>query len=211
MKTLNITGKKRENFGKKGSADLRRGELIPCVLYGGQEPIHFAAPEKEFKPLVYTSDIHTVNIDVDGAKYKAIMQDIQFHKVTDRILHVDFMELVEGKKIKMELPIRTEGAAPGVRAGGKLVKKLRFVTARGLADKFPEAINLNIEKMEIGDSVRVKDLSHEGLEFLNSPNATLVSIRTTRNVEEAAPAAGKDAGKAAPKAATKGAAAPAKK
>ena len=199
MKTLAINGTKRPEIGTKNATQLRRSELIPCVLYGGHEPIHFSAPEKEFRHLVYTPDIHTVEITIDGTKYSAIMQDIQFHKVTDRILHVDFLELVKGKNIKMELPVRTVGAAPGVRAGGKLVKKLRFVTARGLAEKFPEAIDVNLENLQIGDSVRVKDLQHEGLEFLNTGNATIVAVRITRNAEvaaDAAPAAGK---KEAPK------------
>ena len=200
MKTLTINGTKRTELGTKGAALLRRSEQVPCVLYGGQAPIHFSAPEKEFRHLVYTPDIHTVEINLDGNKYIAIKQDIQFHRVTDRILHVDFLELVKGKTIKMELPVRTVGAAPGVRAGGKLIKKLRFLTARGEADKFPEAIEVNLENLQIGDTIRVKDLSHEGLEFLNNENATIVGVRITRNVEAAADApAGKDAKKEAPK------------
>ena len=200
MKTLTINGTKRTELGTKGAALLRRSEQVPCVLYGGQAPIHFSAPEKEFRHLVYTPDIHTVEINLDGNKYIAITQDIQFHRVTDRILHVDFLELVKGKTIKMELPVRTVGAAPGVRAGGKLIKKLRFLTARGEADKFPEAIEVNLENLQIGDTIRVKDLSHEGLEFLNNENATIVGVRITRNVEAAADApAGKDAKKEAPK------------
>ena len=200
MKTLTINGTKRTELGTKGAALLRRSEQVPCVLYGGQAPIHFSAPEKEFRHLVYTPDIHTVEINLDGNKYIAIKQDIQFHRVTYRILHVDFLELVKGKTIKMELPVRTVGAAPGVRAGGKLIKKLRFLTARGEADKFPEAIEVNLENLQIGDTIRVKDLSHEGLEFLNNENATIVGVRITRNVEAAADApAGKDAKKEAPK------------
>jgi large subunit ribosomal protein L25 len=210
MKTLNITGSKRTQLGKKDSADLRRSEMVPCVLYGGKEPIHFAANEKEFRYLVYTPDIHSVKIDVGGTQYNAVMKDIQFHKVTEKIIHVDFLEVVPGKKITMEIPVKTQGAAPGVRAGGKLLKKLRSLTAKGTTDKFPEAITVNVEKMEIGDSVRVKDIKLDGIEFLNTPNATVVAVRITRNVEEEAPAAAAAAAPAAgAPAAAAGAAAPA--
>lgn len=212
MKTLTITGSKRAKVGKKDAADLRRSELVPCVLYGGKEPLHFAAPEKEFKPLVYTPDIHAVKIDVGGTQFSAVMKDIQFHKVTDKIIHVDFLEIVPGKAITMEIPVKTAGAAPGVRAGGKLLKKLRSLTAKGTLDKFPDAITVNVEKMEIGDSVRVKDIKLDGIEFLNTPNATVVAVRVTRNVEEEAPAAAATtaaAGAAAPAAGAPGAPAPA--
>jgi len=190
MKTLTITGSKRTNVGKKDAADLRRSEMVPCVIYGGKEPVHFAANEKQFRELVYTPDIHAVKIDVGGTQYDAVMKDIQFHRVTDKIIHIDFLELIAGKAVTMELPVKTEGAAPGVRAGGKLLKKMRTVTAKGAVDKFPEAIIVNVEKMEIGDSVRVKDLKIAGLEFLSAPNATIVAVRVTRNVAEEVPAAG---------------------
>jgi len=189
MKTLNITGSKRAKVGKKDSADLRKSEMIPCVLYGGKEPIHFAAPEKDFRHLVYTSDIHSVKIDVGGTQYNAVMKDIQFHKVNDKIIHVDFLEITPGKIITMDIPVKTEGAAPGVRAGGKLLKKLRRLTAKGSVENFVEAIVVNVEKLEIGDSIRVKDIQLNGIEFLNSPNATVVAVRVTRNVEEEAPVA----------------------
>ncbi len=198
MKTLTITGSKRTTVGKKNSADLRRSEMIPCVLYGGKEPLHFAASEKEFRHLVYTPDIHSVKIDVGGTQYNAIMKDIQFHRVTDKIIHVDFLEVVPGKAVVIEIPVKTIGAAPGVRAGGKLLKKLRSLTAKGAADKFPEAITVNVEKMEIGDSVRVKDIKLDGIVFANNPNATVVAVRITRNVaEEVAPVAGAAAAPAA--------------
>lgn len=211
MKTLTITGSKRAQVGKKDAADLRRSEMVPCVLYGGKEPLHFAVPEKEFKPLVYSPDIHAVKIDVGGTQYNAVMKDIQFHKVTDKIIHVDFLELVAGKAITMEIPVKTVGAAPGVRSGGKLLKKLRSLTAKGASDKFPEAISINVEKMEIGDSVRVKDIKVDGIEFLNTPNATVVAVRVTRNVEEETPAVAAAAatGTAAPAAGAAGTATPA--
>ncbi len=207
MKTLNITGSTRTKVGKKDSADLRRSEMIPCVLYGGKEPIHFAAPEKEFRHLVYTPDIHSVKIDVGGTQYNAVMKDIQFHKVNDKIIHVDFLEVTPGRIITMDIPVKTEGAAPGVRAGGKLLKKLRSLTAKGSIENFSEAIIVNVEKLEIGDSIRVKDIKLNGIEFLNSPNATVLAVRVTRNVEAEAPAAG--AAATTPTAATPAAGAPA--
>jgi large subunit ribosomal protein L25 len=120
------------------------------------------------------------------------MKDIQFHRVTDKIIHVDFLEVIPGKAVVIEIPVKTTGTASGVRAGGKLLKKLRSLTAKGAADKFPEAITLNVEKMEIGDSVRVRDIKLEGITFSNNPNATVIAVRITRNVaeEEATTAAG---------------------
>jgi large subunit ribosomal protein L25 len=208
MKTLTITGSVRTTVGSKESADLRRSEMVPCVLYGGKEPVHFSASEKEFRYLVYTPDIHAVKIDVGGTSYNAIMKDIQFHRVTDKIIHVDFMEVVPGKAITLEIPVKTHGAAPGVRAGGRLLKKLRSLTSRGPSDKFPEAININVDKMEIGDSVRVKDIKLDGIVFSNNPSATIVAVRITRNVaEEEATAAAATAGAAGTAAPAAGAAA----
>ncbi len=203
MKTLTITGSVRTTVGKKEAADLRRSELVPCVLYGGKQPLHFSASEKEFRHLVYTPDIHSVKIDVGGTSYNAIMKDIQFHRVSDKIIHVDFLEVVPGKSITLEIPVKTHGAAPGVRAGGRLLKKLRSLTAKGTADKFPEAITINVEKMEIGDSVRVKDIKLDGITFVNNPSATVVAVRITRNVAE------EEATAAATTAAATGTAAPA--
>lgn len=182
MKSVSISGSPRANVGTKDAKELRRQGLIPCVIYGGKEQIHFAAPEAAFKPLVYTPDAHTVKLDVGGRQFDAIMQEVQFHKITDKLLHVDFLEILPGKSITMNLPIKVEGNSAGVKAGGKLVKKLRTLKVRGNAEKMPDFITIDITPLEIGQSIRVGDVSLEGLTLLDSPNLTIVNIKTTRNV-----------------------------
>jgi large subunit ribosomal protein L25 len=204
MKSVSISGSPRANVGTKDAKELRRNGLVPCVIYGGKEQIHFAAPEAAFKPLIYSPDAHTVTLDVGGRQLNAVLQEAQFHKISDKLLHVDFLEIIPGKPITMSIPVKVEGNSAGVRAGGKLVKKLRFLKVKGLADQMPDFITLDISALEIGQSIYVRDVSVEGLTLLDSPNLTIVSVKTTRNVvTDAAPA---DA-KAAP---AKAAAAPAK-
>lgn len=207
MKTIQISGSTRTEKGKKSANDLRRKGHVPCVVYGGKEVIHFSAPEPAFKNLVYTPDALKVEIDVDGKKINAIMQDIQFNKVSDKIQHIDFIELVAGKSVVMNLPVKTTGTAPGVREGGKLLKKMRTVKVKGPIGKIPGEVVLNIDKMQIGDSTRVGDIKIDGLQLLDNLNMTVIAVRVTRAVEEEAPAA---AAVAAPAAgATPAAAAPA--
>ena len=207
MKTLTIKGTLREKKGTKSAQDARRAETVPCVIYGGKENIHFTATEKEFKPLIYTPDIHMVKIDVGGRTIDAVMKEIQFHKITDKVIHIDFVEVIPGKKVIVQIPVKTEGSAIGVRAGGKLLQKFRTLNAKAVVDKLPANITLNVEKMEIGTSLRVSDIKVDGVEFLDSPNATVVAVRITRNVEET-PAAGATAA-ATPAASATTAAAPA--
>ncbi|MGQ0826935.1 MAG: 50S ribosomal protein L25/general stress protein Ctc [Bacteroidota bacterium] len=226
MKSVSISGSPRANVGKKDATALRNNKQVPCVLYGGKEQIHFSASEAEFKPLLYTPDVNTVNIDIAGKKYNAIVQEAQYHSLNDRLMHVDFLEIVPGKPVVMNIPVRTTGTSPGVRNGGKLNKKLKTVKIKGPVEKMPDTVTIAIDKMEIGDSVRISDLKFDGLTFLNAPNVTVVSVQVTRVVEEVAPvaaatpvagapapaAAGAPAAPgAAPAAAAKPAAAPAKK
>lgn len=202
-----MSGSPRVSVGKKDAKKLRTEGKVPCVLYGGPEQVSFSVEEKQFKHLVYTPDVKTVNLDLDGKKYTAILQDMQTHPVTDKIIHADFVEVVSGKAVILSLPVRTTGTAPGVKAGGKLLKKLRRVEAKGPLDKMPEAITIEIGTMNIGDAVTVRDLKYDGLTFLTPANSTVVTCQVTRNVEEepaktaAAPAAGAPAAAAAPAAA----------
>lgn len=208
MKSVSISGSPRANVGKKDANALRGTKQIPCVLYGGKEQIHFAVPEPSFKNLIYTPDVHTVDLEIGGNKYHAIIQEAQFHVINDSLLHVDFLEIQPGKPVVMNIPVRTTGTSPGVRAGGKLVKKLKTLRAKGAVDKMPDSINISIEPLEIGSSVRVRDIKIDGLTFLNAGNVTVVSVETTRAaaVEEtkapvttaAAPAAKAAAAPAAP-------------
>jgi large subunit ribosomal protein L25 len=189
MKSVSMSGSPRVNVGKKDAKLLRTEGKVPCVLYGGAEQLSFSVEEKQFKPLVYTPDVHTVALDVNGKSYTAILQDIQMHPVTDKIIHADFVEVVSGKPVTLSLPVRTTGTAPGVKAGGKLLKKLRRVSVKGTIDKMPEAITIEIGNMNIGDAVTVRDMKIEGLTFLTPANSTIITCLVTRNVEEAAPAA----------------------
>lgn len=214
MKSVSISGSPRANVGKKDATALRNAKQVPCVLYGGKEQIHFAVLAADFKNLIYTPDVCTVDLEIAGKKYNAIMQEAQFHKIFDHILHVDFLEITPGKPVTMNIPVKTTGTSPGVRAGGKLVKKLKTLRAKGLVEKMPDTINIAIDAMEIGQSVRVEDIIIDGLTFLNAQNIKVVGVETTRVVaaeeaKAAAPAAGAKA--AAPAAAAGAKAAPAAK
>lgn len=194
MKSVAMSGSSRTNVGKKDAKALRSQGLVPCVIYGGAEQVSFSVAEKQFKSLVYTPDVHTVDLDVNGKKYQAILKDLQMHPVTDKIIHADFVEIVPGKSVVMSLPVRTTGTAPGVKAGGKLLKKLRRVEAKGTIDKMPDSITIDISNMNISDAVTVRDLKYDGLTFLTPANSTVITCQVTRNVEEepskaAAPAA----------------------
>jgi large subunit ribosomal protein L25 len=213
MKTVSISGSPRANVGKKDANALRNAKAVPCVLYGGKEQVHFSALFADFRDLLYTPHVNTVNIDIEGKKYHAIIQEAQYHKVNDSLLHVDFLEIVAGKPVTMNIPVKTTGVSPGVRAGGKLNKKLKTLKVKGLVEKMPDTIDIAIDSLEIGGSVRVGDIKIDGLTFLDAHNVTVVSVQVTRAVAaDAAAAAPAAAAKtAAPAAAAKPAAAPAKK
>ncbi len=206
MKSVSISGSPRANVGKKDAKALRNAKQVPCVLYGGKEQVHFTALETEFKNLIYTPNVHTVDLNIGGKKYNAILQEAQFHKISENLLHVDFLEIAAGKPVTMNIPVRTTGTSPGVRNGGKLVKKLKTMKVKGAVDKMPDEITIAIDKMEIGSSVRVSDITLEGLTLLNAANVTIVSVETTR----AAAAEEVKAAAAAGGAAAKGGAAPVK-
>lgn len=191
MKSVAISGSLRTNVGKTDAKALRNSGMVPCVLYGGSEQVKFAVEERAFKTLVYTPDVHIVELDLGGKKHNAIMKELQLHPVTDKILHVDFLEVVSGKPVTIELPVRFDGTAPGVRNGGKLLRKMRKIAVRGPVEKLPDALTIDVSKMEIGDTVRVGDVKIDGLTLLDKPNITIVAVRVTRNVveEEAKPSA----------------------
>lgn len=210
MKSVSISGSPRVNVGKTDATALRNAKQVPCVLYGGKEQVHFSVLEADFKNLIYTPSVNTVNLDIAGKKYNAILQEAQFHSVKDNLLHVDFLEIVAGKPVTMNIPVRTTGTSPGVRNGGKLNKKLKTLRVKGLVEKMPDTIDVAIDNLEIGQGIRVSDIKLDGLTFLNAQNITVVSVQITRAVaaEAAAPAAAKAA---APAAAAKAPAPAAKK
>jgi large subunit ribosomal protein L25 len=185
MKKVSLSGSRRENVGKKDAKALRNSGNVPCVLYGGKEQIHFSVPTVEFKPLVYTPGVAFVDITIDGNTYAAILQDIQYHPVSDNIYHVDFKELVDDKKIVMSIPVKTTGLAKGVSLGGKMIVKLRKISVKAFPKDMPEDVLLDVTPLDMGQSIKIKDLNYENLELLDSPNSVVVTIRATRAVAAA--------------------------
>jgi large subunit ribosomal protein L25 len=186
MQTIEISGAIRNSLGKKATKEVRAEEKVPCVLYGGSEPIHFAVNEVGFKDLVYSPNVYLIDLNLDGKHYKAIQQDIQFHPVSDKILHVDFMNISEDKPIVMEIPVKLEGLAEGVKAGGKLQLEMRKLKVKGLSKDLPDALTVNIENLGLGKGTQVKELSFPNLEILNAKNAVVVSVKLTRAARAAA-------------------------
>ncbi|HTL80901.1 MAG TPA: 50S ribosomal protein L25/general stress protein Ctc [Bacteroidia bacterium] len=199
MKSVAMSGSLRANVGKKDAKALRRQGMVPCVLYGGKEQVMFGVDERAFKHLVYTPDVATVDLSIDGKAYKAILKELQTHPVTDSIIHADFIEILTGKNVTMSIPVKFNGNAVGVRDGGRLLRKMRKLTVSGPIEKMPQDITIQVADMKIGDSVRVSDMKIDGLTFLDKPNMTIVAVRVTRNVveEEVKPAAGAAAAPAA--------------
>jgi large subunit ribosomal protein L25 len=192
MKTVSMSGSLRENVGKKDAKKLRKQGLVPSVIYGGKEQVHVAIPVADFRHLIFSPDIAFVNINVDGKEYKAILQDIQYHPVTDNILHADFLELVDGKPIVMGVPVKTTGVAPGVLAGGKLTIKIRKMKIKALPEHMPETITIDISDLHIGGGVKVKEVEIENGTALDAPNAQVVSVRVTRAAISAKMTAGEE-------------------
>ena len=188
MKSIFVSGSPRENVGKKDAKALRINGLVPCVLYGGAEQIHFSADEKTFKPLIFTPDAHTVELEISGKKYNAILQDVQYHAISDRLMHVDFLHIDETKPVVIAIPVAVHGIAPGVREGGKLLVKLRKMKVRALLNSLPDKINVDISSLEIGQSVKVEHLQAQNsdLVFLDAPNVAVVSVSATRASRQAA-------------------------
>lgn len=182
MKIYKIRASLRMETGKKQSRQLRSEGLVPCVLYGGEENLHFAASEKQFRNLIYSPDVYLVKLDIEGKSYDAVIKDIQFHPVTDHILHVDFAQIISGKKITLSLPLQLTGNSAGLLAGGKLRQRRRTMKVRGLVEHMPEHLNVDMTDLEIGDSLKVGDLEFENLEILDPPRAMVVGVVSSRLV-----------------------------
>ena len=184
MKSVSISAEKRVDLGKKEAKALRAAGKVPCVIYGGENIQHFAATEVAFNNLVYTPNVYAVAIDIEGNTVNALIKDIRFHPVTDRIIHVDFIELTPGKEVNTEIPVVINGNAIGVRNGGKLRKTLRKLSIRSTPENLPDAITLDISDMKIGDKIYVRDIDAEKFDILTSGNAVVVAVKTARNVIE---------------------------
>ena len=182
MKSITIKGSKRESVGKVATKALRNAGSVPCVLYGGGEPLHFAAPELDFSKLVYTPNAHTVVITLDdGSKVNAILQDIQFHPLNDKILHVDFYRMFDDKEVAMNIPVKVEGAAPGVIiSGGVLSLNKRKLRVKALPKNLPDSIVINISKLELGNKLYTSELQTESYKILHPDNTVVCQVRTSR-------------------------------
>lgn len=180
MKTLEIIGFKRANLGKSESKKLREEGNVPCVIYGGEEQVHFYAPMILFRPLVYSPEIFFVELNIEGKIYNCILQDIQFHPVSEMILHVDFMELHDKKPIKMQVPVKFFGDSPGIRAGGKLMVNTRTLLVRALPKDMPDSIDLDISEISLGQTIKVKEVEIDNFEILNSPQVSIASVSIPR-------------------------------
>ena len=184
MKSVSISAEKRVDLGKKEAKALRAAGKVPCVIYGGENIQHIAATETAFNNLVYTPNVYTVAIDIEGNTVNALIKDIQFHPVTDKIIHVDFIELTPGKEVNTEIPVVITGNAIGVRNGGKLRKTLRKLSVRSTPENLPDAITLDITDMKIGHKIYVRDIDADKFDILTSGNAVVVAVKTARNVIE---------------------------
>lgn len=186
MKAVFMSGSSRSNVGKKDAKALRVEGLVPCVLYGGDSQIHFSVNATQFKPLLFTPDVHTVDLEIDGKSYKAVLQDIQYHNMKDNVLHADFLQLHENKPVIIQIPVRTTGNSAGIRAGGKLVTKLRKLKVRALLNDLPDFITIDISPLEIGMGVKVREVIAPGLTLLDAQNVDVVAVTATRASRQAA-------------------------
>jgi large subunit ribosomal protein L25 len=212
MKSITIEGQIRTEFGKSATRQLRLEEKVPAVIYGGAKEINFATPAASLKNLVYTPDFMVVDAKVDGKSYKCVLKDLQFDKVSDQLIHVDLLELVEDKKVTVTLPIKFVGTPAGVKAGGKLVTKIKSLKVKVYPKDLRENIELDLTNLELNGNIRVQDVKAANMEIMNSPRIPIASVTMTRQLkqeEAAAPKAG--AAKAAAPAAAKAAAPAAKK
>ncbi|MBV6881317.1 50S ribosomal protein L25/general stress protein Ctc [Epilithonimonas ginsengisoli] len=191
MKSITIQGTKRESVGKKSTKALRDAELVPCVVYGGGEPLNFSALEKAFKGLVYTPEAHTVSIEVDGQVIPAVLQDIQFHPITDKIIHADFYRLSDDKPVVMEVPVRVTGRSKGVVAGGVLRQTYRKLKVKAIPANLPDEIVVDITSLKIGNKFYVESLKNDKYTFMHPDNAVVVAVKMSRNASKNA-AAGAD-------------------
>ena len=182
MKTLEIKGSLRENTGKKDSRQLRNAGKVPCVLYGGEENVHFSANGIDFKELVYSADAYMVKLTVGDKQYETVVQDIQFHPVRDEIIHVDFVQVFKDKPVTVSLPIRLTGSSIGLKNGGKLRQRRRHMKIRALIDNIPEHFDIDMTNVDIGEFLKVGDLKYENIEILDPHRAMVVGVVSSRLV-----------------------------
>lgn len=186
MKALKLSGSLRENVGKKDAKKQRREGRVPCVLYGGKEQVQFSVLERDFKPLVFSPHTHLLEIDIDGKLYRCVLQDIQYHPVNDNILHVDFLQIFDDKPVTVSIPLEYTGVSKGVLKGGRLFRKYRKLKVNALPGDLPDAIVVDITKLNINDSIKIEDLKRPNLTFFDPPKSVAVAIKSGRAADAGA-------------------------
>ncbi|GGH23184.1 50S ribosomal protein L25/general stress protein Ctc [Sphingobacterium alkalisoli] len=193
MKSIAISGSARQNVGKRDAKELRYQGQVPAVLYGGKEQTHFSVSAADLKPVLYTPEVVFIDLDINGTKTRAIVQDAQFHPLTDLVNHVDFLELSDDKEVSINIPVKLTGTSPGVKLGGKLVQKLRKLRVKALPNNLPQEIEVPMESLEVGKSVRVDQIKVENAKVLNNGDDTIVSVIMSRALRQAEQEAAKAA------------------
>ena len=191
MKSITIKGSERENVGKKATKAVRDAGMVPCVIYGGNQPVHFVADERAFKDLVYTPNAHTVVVELNGTSYNVIMQDIQFHPVSDKILHIDFFQLSDDKEIIMEVPVKITGTSPGVLLGGVLRLNQRRLKVKALPKNLPDFVEASISELQMGNKLYVTKLETNNFKLMHPDNTVVCQVRISRATMKAAQEAAK--------------------
>lgn len=186
MKSVSISGSLRENVGKKDAKAQRNQGMIPCVIYGGKDQKMFVVDERQFKNLLYTPEVKYAEVNINGEVRNAIVQETQFHPITDRLMHVDFLEVVDGKPITIEIPFKVKGTSPGVLKGGLLKKRVRKLKVRGLLENIPEEVTADISSLEINDMTKIGDIHIDNLEIVDNPNKVILQVVPTRGSAAAA-------------------------
>ena len=198
MNKVTLSGTVRNATGTKNAAQLRREKRVPCVLYGGDQPVHFSVEESALRPIVFTPEVNTIEIDLDGSTVQAMMHQKQFHPTTDRVVHLDFLQVQEGKAARATLSVRLRNQPIGVRKGGVMNQPMRKLRVKGLPSQIPPHLELNVEELEINQSIKVKDLKFEGLTIMERPEDVVVAVKMVKKKEEAAAPGAPAAGAAAP-------------
>jgi len=197
MKTIEIIGFKRANLGKAEAKRLREEGNVPCVLYGGQvEQLHFYVPAILFRPLVYTPDANLVDLNIEGEKHQAILQETQFHPVSEMMLHADFLAVNDKKEVKMDIPVKLVGKSPGVTIGGRMVTKMRKIKVKALPQNLPDFIEVDVSGMELGKSIKVETLKPNNYEILTNPLVSIATVEIPRSMrsKQSAEAAAEEEG-----------------
>ena len=184
MKTVSLSGTLRAHVGKKDAKKLRKEGKVPCVIYGGKEQKHFFLDQKDFKKIIFTPEVFIIKVELGKESFETILQEVQYHPVSDIVLHADFLELIPGKAVTLAIPVQLEGSSPGVIKGGRLQLKLRKIRMKGLVEDMPEHIVLDISKLDIGNSIKVKDVPGEKFQFLDPASAVVIAVKAARGISE---------------------------